>query len=159
MRNSYFKTTCFVWSRTSFVRVNEVTYEVATSNYSKTRARITTVPRCYLSQQSSPVCGFDSESRIDRKLTVGRFSIKFRGRERNGTRNFPGNFQRDIPPVIPVARVLSCLNSGLKFLGRSRRSVYLRDYENAEGRFEFPKPSNAGRARSVSAASRASNRR
>lgn len=63
----------------------------------------------------------DPESRIDRKLTVDRFSINFRGHKRNGTGNFPCNFQQDIlSPVIPVARVLSCLNRGLKFLERSR---------------------------------------
>lgn len=61
----------------------------------------------------------DRESRVDRgKLTVHRFSIKFRGRKRNGSGNFPCNFQRDIllpsPVVIPVARVLSCLNRGFK---------------------------------------------
>lgn len=36
-----------------------------------------------------------SESRIDRKLTVERFSINFRGHKRNGTGNFPCNFQQD----------------------------------------------------------------
>lgn len=62
----------------------------------------------------------DWESRIDRgKLTVDRFSINFRGRERNGSvETFPVTFNGIsflLPsPVIPVARVLSCLNRGFK---------------------------------------------
>lgn len=64
----------------------------------------------------------DWESRIDRekrKLTIDRFSINFRGRKRNGSvETFPVTFNGIsflLPsPVIPVARVLSCLNRGFK---------------------------------------------